>query len=789
MATSELPFGAMHDLIRRVYEEVYVAHNYSNAIKISTTALAQSGSSELSVKRGESCSRWANESSSEGLNDVTANDLPSTSSFGSSTKLTRSSTGLQGSPHSTVAHGVHDKRPRSAPVKLVLNEIQRFHLLLLRAEAHSAAKQHEKALHDAESAVKISKGRSPEAYFFLGRELLRLYRIVDSVVAFDRAESLLLTCGVSEDESFLQEVSEEDYWAQRGYTMVDVEAQGLERSMMEPSLVSSRSEREGLDCTAMTQQSTRSSLFKKGNRCGYLDMEKWGRFSREARALLTVQTSHMLPINSAQTTLPIMARHIDSTRNGIVACIQNTTNFTFRLVGCSSPMTDFHSGTRFPPTILPGHCGVALLEPRSWRGYVGYICYQVSKSGMCCFFLLENSLFGSTRCGVLFESGWFGDGCEGTPHTRKTHSTLTHISKFIIPPSNRWHAISATTFTKDVLLKAWGSIRGGARVFVFTVATVMSVNLQAVELLAALEFAGPVVLKKLSAVSRRYRELVNNLPPTMFFGSDRVSYPDYCLHSDRFSSPWVVRDKIPVKWLFIFDGQQSGREVCIVTDSTEPQNIILIFSWVKDGSMNVFVHYGSCRTQLARISSGWIPFDSTLYISTPSDRIFATCFTGRASQLTLSWGSGGSKSKPADIEYVLSRKAFQWNESPHLKNGSPSSSVQSSVTSPRRVDPASLGRTSTGSTNRGSWSHRVQGRAARSVPSEVYSVHRAQKIVDTSASADVKDDKDVVADIVVFHPLPSTPQKGTVVGEVTLYNGGDALLLSLMTFCRLYVEN
>ncbi|RNF02960.1 putative pumilio-repeat, RNA-binding protein [Trypanosoma rangeli] len=791
----------MHELIRRAYEEMCVYSNHYAAIRIITAGLQSSendsessGSQRQSTRRLTPYQTGAVIGSRNHNNDTVTGNTSAGGSFAETTALSRGTI-------LSVSEG--GKAARLSPYLWgAINRTQRLRMLLLRADAYSVLKQHDKALEDALEAAQISYERSPEAYFVMGREYLRLFRLGSAVNAFDKAEELLLSVPLLHGNSCVEEITDENFWAQRGYHMKDVERLKLNRHAMEREEQRAYSvmfEEDGnngsMTAAPASQRALVTSMSAEGANTVIPQLAHWKQLAKEARALHTMSTSHVLPIGFLQTALQFLEHQMNFVRCGAVACIENTTSRNFRMTGCASPDAVFRNGMQFPDTIPPGHCGVALLQPRGrWGGFVCSVCYEMADSGVGCFFCFETSLMGLNRCGVRFASEQrsleFGCGLKAPNSKASGTSSMGTPTRdlvgFKIPNPSLWLPTQVAPLPSGRKLKLSGATRSSSRVMMFTATEILSVRLRSVELLTALEFAGPNVLKKMSAVNRRYRELINNLPPPMFFGAGRCSYPDYCLSSDRLSSPWIVHDKEPVKWNCLFDGRLLNRELFQVTDATDPHKTILYFLGESSGSVETMVFYGDRRTLIAQIKGSWVPFSSTLYLCTSSGRTFASCFLNRNSELTLAWDGANKKNKEEDVEYVMHRIDSARRRSIMARmNTVLNLSTVNGIAGTEASDAALISSTS------------EVADAATSVPTgkinrgfslETYAVWRSQRTsvgsLGSGVSRQTNNGMELVGEVTINVPSTQTTTKGSVVAEILLCAGADALLVTLMAYCR-----
>ena len=279
------------------------------------------------------------------------------------------------------------------------------------------------------------------------------------------------------------------------------------------------------------------------------------------------------------------------------------------------------------------------------------------------------SVVGTPNC-TARNSGYAATGVSirgaHTPLTTTVASMNAARAAIRMPPSNTWVVAHAASSASQRLVKASSRMLGGQAI-AFSLAEVLAVRLRSVELVSALEYVGATTLKKISSVSQRYRELVNNLPPPMFYGTGRRSYPDYCVASDRYISPWIVRDAQPVTWKLVFDGRMADQEEFSMSDETDMQKHILCFSADAQTKVTGYVYLGDKRCLQYIIKESWIPFSNTLYFTTPIGRTFASCVAlNNQSQYTLSLtsssnqstagGSGGGQARPGDGVLYTARK-------------------------------------------------------------------------------------------------------------------------------------
>ncbi|RNF03697.1 putative pumilio-repeat, RNA-binding protein [Trypanosoma conorhini] len=795
----ERPPGPMHELIRRADDEIRKHSNYYAALRLLTEGL-QFCEKDVDESGPQRRNAWRFALDQPDLvpgghghsNDVIAGDT-SAGSFAESTASSRSTM-------LSVAEG--GKVVRLAPQpRAIFNRTQKLRMLLLRADAYSLLRQHDKAIEDAQAAAQISHERCPEAYFVMGREYLRLFHLGASLAAFDKAEYLLSSLPFSHGNSYVEEVTDENFWAQRGYHMKDVERLKLNRRAMEQeeqkahSALLHEEENNGMAAVSASQRALVTSTSAEGANPLLTQLVYWRQLAKEARALHSMNTSHILPNGFLQTALQFLQHQMSSVRWGAAVCIENTSSRKLRLIGCASPDAAFRNGMQFPETIPPGHCGVALLQPRGgWGGFVCSVCYEVADNGVCCFFCFETSFTGSKNCGVQValerRSPAPGVGLrEPNSSAAGTSPLATPVREFVgfgVPNRDDWLRTEVAPLPSGRQLKLSGETRSDSRVLMFTATEILAVRLRSVELLPALEFAGPSVLKKMSVVNQRYRELINNLPPPMFFGTGRCYYPDYCLWSDRTSSPWIVHDKEPVNWTCLFDGREQNRELFQVTDAADPKNIILYFSGESCGSVETLVFYGDRRTLIAQIKGSWVPFSSTLYLCTASGRKFASCFLDRNSELTLAWDGASKKNKSEDVEYVMHRIDPVRRTGAGARMGTVSNlSTVNGFTGTEAKDVVVI--SSASGVFEAVPSFQMP-RSSRNYSVETYAVWRSQRrsggSLGSSVPRQTNNGMELAAEVRINVPSTQSVAKGGVVAEISLCPGADALLVTLMTYCR-----
>ncbi|CAJ1009150.1 hypothetical protein Q4I28_004464 [Leishmania naiffi] len=471
----------------------------------------------------------------------------------------------------------------------------------------------------------------------------------------------------------------------------------------------------GADGSAADAESYTCDMLQCGMSSNELAM--WRRLSNESRALLAMRQSHTVPSTLLGATMTLLDRRLASIRGGLAVSLENNLSVPLRFVGAMAPDGLYHDAFSFPDFIDKAHCGISMLHPRGWGGYSGCVCYELHEH-LSCFFYFECPLLGSLKYGVRFvdhrvsdlrrafaevykETGVYGieggttalaitppphpnsvtaGGHSGshigggmlvrgatTPLTTTVASMNAARAAIRTPPSGIWTASHTAASPSKRPIKATARLNGNQGI-AFSLSEVLALRLRSVELLPALEYVGATTLKKMSYVSQRYRELVNNLPPPMFYGTGRRSYPDYCVASDRFNSPWIVRDVQPVTWKLVFDGRLADQEEFSISAESDMQKHILCFSADAQTKVTGYVYFGDKRCLQYIIKESWIPFSNTLYISTPVGRTFASCVaTNNQTQFTMSLtsssGSGGSgrggAAKGGDEMLYSARKRVQ----------------------------------------------------------------------------------------------------------------------------------
>ncbi|CCW63411.1 unnamed protein product, partial [Phytomonas sp. EM1] len=550
-------------------------------------------------------------------------------------------------------------------------------------------KQYKKALGDAITAVAVSEGRSPQACFYLGREYRRFLQIPEAVAAFDAAEALLRgilradRAGLTRLTADLlpEPTGDDDFWAQRGRRGGGGEGETEKEK---------EKEREKAKVKETEMEDAYAAAMEGGNaRCLRLfgmsvaELAGWRRRASEARSVMAVQGHHTVAFPTHNAMLTLLSRRIATVRGGLVLSIENALPLPMHLLGCVAPDASFYVNFDFPATIENGHCGLAMLQPRKWGGYSGSVCYALGEK-LCCFFYFERTMMGTIKFGVHFHDVLtdvlrraLRQTADATPGIRTGHiappgsggaeglsnpldgrltptlkgsvlvsSAAAHASRLVAlnalqtPPTTAWVSTHSAKLPDGRLVKASAYLHGNQTIC-FSLSEIPSVRVKDVELLPALEYAGPLVLKKLSAVSKHYREVVNQLPPPMFFGGERHAYPDYCAMGDGRSSPWVLREERPVKWRILFESRAAEREEFHIIGKNSPPQAFLYIVTNAQTKVASTVYYGDCRCPLLAIRESRIPFKSTLYFTTPLGRTFASCSGDVQERFSLTLNVGG----------------------------------------------------------------------------------------------------------------------------------------------------
>lgn len=804
------------------------------------------------------------------------------------------------------------QQPQQTGRRFTFNALQLVRLLLLRCEAYGFSKQHDKALVDARAAVDISQGQHPEAFFYMGRELRKLFRIEECVRAFEAGEAVMLAIAraylsgsIKISDGVVQgtPVTDEEFWAMRGFQMSDIDRLSLVRSSVENQealslrqrqeaqkfphaqvesgagsrlpnrvgspvcpggsyksaltfpradftetdnvpggssnvgghhrsaslrrtdsscTVSSTSNEDGSDelTRAFTtivkggpESETTQSLQVFGMPPGEINM--WRRRAKESRALHAMHRSHTIPAEVSSTMLLLLDRRISGVRCGIAVAIENSTSSPLRLVTLSSPDSSYNGNYSFARSIPVGHCGIGLLQPKSsWSGFSGTVVYEADES-LCCFLYFDSSMVKAVRFGARFVRVRACDveraQTEGEPVTGR-HSTSAAGQSLALqalqnPSYSAIHASPLTTSSQHAKVSCY---LYGAQTLFFSLTQTLPVYLRSVELLTALEFAGPIALKKLSAVSRRYRDLVNSLPPPLLYGGSRHVYPDYCIAQDCVSSPWTVRDKEAITWRLVYEGRVFDKdEFVIVDDSDQGSHAIFCVTADVHTRMVSTFYYGDRRCPQLQVKESWMPFSSTRYLVTPLGRTLGMVSQNTTQgQCTLTLNSFCEKdetpfytarrreSMPSNNGGGASGGAFSSNSPPtRLGIHAPASASEGGVSGQGQGRSMGLGTPSGSRTtiatgklgdpsgNRGG-NTPIQGNTSRI---EHYSIWRPQRVSGAStalsSAAHTNHGADVVAELSVLSPGNQPLMKGVVLGHAKLLPGADALLVCTMLFC------
>lgn len=428
------------------------------------------------------------------------------------------------------------------------------------------------------------------------------------------------------------------------------------------------------------------------------ELSMWSQMSKESKALVDMRVSHTVHSSVLPTALTLLDQRLTNARGGLIFSIDNNTTGEFQLIGCSPG--DFQCAYHFffPERILPGSSGLALLHASSsWSGYSGVACYELAPR-LCCFFYFDNPMIGGVKVGTRFCTLPAGEvrrafravhGPASLPKSMNYHQQSNRgqdtngtnaeqireaANRAVrLPPSASWTATHTATTARGRNIQAGCSLQesmtSSNRFVFFYVCEMSSVRLRPVELLAAIDYGGAQVLKKLSATNQRFRSLVNHLPPPLFYDyGSRWSYPDYVLPVDRVLSPWTVHDRDPVRWRLYFDVRHFDREDFIFynehPNSTQP---ILHISADIQSRVACTVSYGDKRRPLMQVKESWVPFSNTLYLQTPMSRTFASVHndtTQNTFRLTLGGqgvtntgsGSGGASANARQEVVYVARK-------------------------------------------------------------------------------------------------------------------------------------
>ncbi|CCW70897.1 unnamed protein product [Phytomonas sp. Hart1] len=548
------------------------------------------------------------------------------------------------------------------------------------------------------------------------------------------------------------------------------------------------------------------------------ELAGWRHHAREARSVMAVQGHHALALPMHHAILTLLTRRIAEVRGGLLISIENALTIPLGLVGSLAPDWGFYVDFDFPTGIRHGHCGLAMLQPRHWGGYSGCVIYALGET-LCCFFYFERTIMGAIKFGVHFHevltdvlrqalrqkanstavgaafsspghviaNGQLNHSPAGsnelhTPTLKGSvlmNSATAHANRLVAlntlqtPPSTTWEAVHTTSLPDGRLVKASAFLHGAQTVY-FALSEIPPVRLSAVEMLPALEYAGPLVLKKLSVVSKRYRAMVNYLPPPMFFGGERHAYPDYCTMGDGLSSPWVFRGGRAMTWRILLEATTPDHEEFRVVAGKAnlegaPRAILCI---VTSAPMKVsgMVYYGDCRCPLLAIRESRMPFRSTLYFTTPNARGFANCRVDPRQHFTLSLTAGGLE----EVLYCAHPHSDERGEG-EVKGGEMGGGRGGVI----RITQGSTGEDTGPSSDPNLLSNFVSRTYMKQ-----FLFKRPARAGENNAG-DAINGSATAAKLRIF-PVGCCPlKKRTVMGEITFMPGADTLLLTAMAFCMI----
>lgn len=775
------PTGEIHDVLRRAVEELCEQHNPSQAIQIINSALAGTeyavgprvvlpssptaksaspiGNRPHSVVAAAMAqgSALSNRLGPPVVGVVTGNVIASKLAGAPnpvSSSITYKADGV--TPVSPASSAVKEKgSPRSALD--LFNSVQLERLLLLRADAYAMMHQPEKSLRDALSAVEVSSGQSPLAYFTVGRQHRQMWAIEEALLAFQTADTLIAsvihayvsaygnteerrksswsmtqclelavwnqkiipqtgsnTDNGEQQEQLLNEnaADDEEFWASLGYCTQEVAALGLSRYDFERQQAELQRTREEYrqrraNCSPIPAElqntlPTPSSSTSSGSPVspmndtvnltevemltlfgmGLEELGMWRRLKAECQALLEVNEKHTIPSSSYSAALTTLWPTVSGVRCGVIVSVENSTSRPLEFVGALLQGGSLISGQKFPSVIPKGHVGVAVLQTMSsWTGFHGSLCFELANH-LSCFCYFDVPMLSAKKVGIrLVEHPShdlrraFGELNEGALpavtgpssnySSRAPPATTLGVRVTRIPPNSVWlHSHTANSATRRI--KVWSTVYGSdLKVMQYIIAEVPPVPLSLLELLPALEYAGPYALKKVSQVNRACRKMVNHLPPTLFnYGVRRTAYPDYMLEMDRRCSPWVIRDKEQVVWRIFAEGRIGDNWEMSLMDASPsvasgPNNPILRISSDVNSSSGVILFGGrdsQRRTPLAYVKEQWSLFSQRVFhCETPLGNQFAHVTTNQRGHIVFTFSGYGTTGREQSM--IVAKKS------------------------------------------------------------------------------------------------------------------------------------
>eukprot|EP00796_Vickermania_ingenoplastis_P003839 gene3839-2719_t len=670
-------------------------------------------------------------------------------------------------------------------------------------------------------------------------------------------------------------MSDEDFWAAHGFSPQEVEELGLSRAefeLQQTELLRSREEhrwRQGVGASAAaatplasgnpqpnTSSRTSSPHSPDGGTAAasssgavtspapdeaLSDLELmalfgmdsnelmvWRKLATECKALMAVNVSQTIPSSSYDAALTTLNPKVTAVRTGTIIAIENScASQPLRFVGAVLNGAGHLAGYTFPQQVDKGHVGLVLLQSTSWSGFHGSLCFEMDHQ-LCCFLYFDVPVLASKKVGVRLLEHSSADLKLGfdelngeatttttTPVARpapRIAATTAAVRAVKIPPSSVWLP-STTANSARRRVKVLGTV-ADSRVVHFVVAEIPAVPLTPVDLLPALEYAGPAALKKLSAVSRSYREVVNHLPPHMFGSAQRqTAYPDYLLCMDRYSSPWVVRDRSAVNFKITTETRSVERVEYSLIDVANPtQTVMWISSETQSRDGTVMFGDPQHRKILTHVRDHWGLFvNSVFYCESPLGNHFASIACNPQGHFTFTFNGYGAK--PEQIMYTARKHRTSQvhagrvaGQGVHVDPNSNATGavrgiVSGTVTNnsgggggggasayapnptPSRVVNASPGASATGG---GTGSANATGATSGVTHQEVYSVWRPKQQCGAALincpPQNTNSGEEFIAELVV---LPSTLGRRSPVAELKLYPGADALLVTMLAYVML----
>lgn len=440
-----------------------------------------------------------------------------------------------------------------------INQVQRERLFLLRADAFHGLCDYERALRDANAADQIAEGQSPQAHFIRGRELFALCRLQEAKDAFDMAEVLMLTATPLRYTSLDgKPASAETVWANIGVAPRDVPP-----NTSPPEVAAS-----GRTVTYDWVQ----------------DLARWRAVRDECAAALNVSQTRLVPRAVLTVTQNLMERRlIQKSSRYVVILIRNDT--TEPLIFDFHKFKDgqFLEGCLLPSTIPPLSTAIAGAHATGWVSGV---------RGTVAFRLQSHAVLFSFDCPLT--SGFSSKACI-VPRTQIQQSGSLSPTAKPVPVAK----IGNTTFRATAAPPGY--------VQAFSVTMLNSVQVSLADVAAIFDFLPPQALRKATAVSRQWRQLCMNVPPSRFYSLAKP-FPDYRLDSDFDESCWTIRDASSVKWSVKSEPTFNDERLISFIDCTD-QRIFYLQCDIFARATNATLYYGSKKTPV-------ISFEESFFRST-----------------------------------------------------------------------------------------------------------------------------------------------------------------------------